>query len=59
MRHSIKTLTETETRVLGTLALACYATTLAAMLVFGYSLLALSLRSAVFNEMGLYSSNFF
>jgi hypothetical protein len=44
VRHATHLEERTEARLLGTLALICYSTTLAAMFVFGYTLLALTLR---------------
>ncbi len=57
MRHSTKTETrvgaraKAETRMLGGIALFCYSTTLAAMLVFGYTLFALALRGIAVQEL--------
>jgi hypothetical protein len=59
MRHSTKTETQagakttarSEARVLGGIALFCYSTTLAAMLVFGYTLFALALRGIAVQEL--------
>jgi hypothetical protein len=57
MRHSTRTetptaaRTKTEARVLGGIALFCYTTTLAAMLVFGYTLFALALRGVAVQEL--------
>ncbi|HEU4596580.1 MAG TPA: hypothetical protein VFS10_15695 [Pyrinomonadaceae bacterium] len=58
-RHSTKTETQTvatktaraEARMLGGIALFCYSTTLAAMLVFGYTLLALAVRGIAFPDL--------
>lgn len=44
MRHSTGTVEKREARMLGGIALVCYSTTLAAMLAFGYALIALALR---------------
>lgn len=43
MRHTRRTEKSPETGALGALALACYATALAAMFAFSYSALALAL----------------
>jgi hypothetical protein len=54
MRHSTKREAETaraETRMLGGMTLVCYSTTLAAVLVFGYALLALALRGVAVPEL--------
>jgi len=59
MRHSTGTEAQAgangtaraEARLLGGIALACYSTTLAAMLVFGYTLLALALRGVAVQEL--------
>lgn len=45
MRRTKMTETQTETKVLGAMALACYAATLASMLAFGHLLLAFALRA--------------
>ena len=49
MRHVTEE--QKETRMLGGIALVCYSTTLAAMLVFGYTLVALTLRAADVREL--------
>ena len=46
MRHTPRDEKNAETRVLGAIAIVCYSSTLAAMLAFGYSLLALALKAA-------------
>ncbi len=60
MRNSTNTeakaTTRAEARMLGGMALACYSTTLAAMLVFGYTLLALALRGVAFQDLIVRSS---
>jgi hypothetical protein len=54
MRHSMKRearAARAETRMLGGMALFCYSTTLAAMLVFGHTLFALALRGVAFPDL--------
>lgn len=46
MRHAQDTGTMSEKKALGAVALVCYSTTLASLLVFGYALLTLALSAA-------------
>jgi hypothetical protein len=46
MRHTPRQEAKTEARALGVLALVCYSATFAAMLAFGYSVLALAVEAA-------------
>ena len=50
MRHTTTTEEKKESRALGGLALVCYSATLAAMLVFGYTLIALTLRGVAVQD---------
>jgi hypothetical protein len=50
MRHSTGTEEKKETRMLGAVALVCYSTTLAAMLVFAYTIIALTLRGVAVRD---------
>ncbi len=50
MRHSNGTVDKKEMRLLGAVALVCYSTTLAGMLVFGYTLIALTLRGVAVRD---------
>jgi hypothetical protein len=50
MRHSTGTEEKKEARMLGGIALLCYSTTLAAMLVLGYTLIALTLRGVAVQD---------
>jgi hypothetical protein len=51
MRHTTGTVEKKEARMLGGIALVCYSTTLAAMLVFGYTLIALTLRGVAVRDL--------
>jgi hypothetical protein len=50
MRHSTGTEEKKETRMLGGIALICYSTTLAAMLIFAYTIIALTLRGVAVQD---------
>jgi len=50
MRHSNGTVEKKGTRILGAVALFCYSTTLAGMLVFGYTMVALMLRGVAVRD---------
>jgi hypothetical protein len=56
VRHTIRQEAKTETRVLGVIALVCYSATFAAMLAFGYSVLALAVKAAGRDIAVLFSS---
>ena len=50
MRHSTGTVEKRETRMLGGIALLCYSTTLAAMMVFAYTIIGLALRGVAVRD---------
>lgn len=50
MRHEDGTEEQKETRMLGGIALVCYSTTLAAMTVFAYTFIALTLRGVAVQD---------
>jgi hypothetical protein len=56
VRHTQRQEERTETRVLGVIALACYSVTFAAMLAFGYSVLALAVKAAGRDLAALFSA---
>ena len=59
MRDQNGTVVKKESRLLGGIALVCYSTTLAAMLVFGYTLVALTLRGVAVQELVVRSCSCF
>jgi hypothetical protein len=56
MRHELQREADAEARMLGVIALVCYAAAFAAMLAFGYSMLVLAIRAAGRDIAALFTS---